>query len=68
MEAAQRILMSRCYMEKRMITECPYCHADIPIDEVRELPPPEDNAAWARLEMLHDHGCEWVATRGLQIT
>ena len=46
----------------------PYCHADIPADEARELPALDDNTAWARLEMLHDHGCQWIATRGLQIT
>ena len=51
-----------------MFTACPYCHADIPDTEAKEPPPLEDNAAWARLEMLHEFGCEWVATRGLQIT
>jgi len=57
-----------CVTEQSMVTECPYCHADIPADEARELPALDDNAAWARLEMLHDHGCQWIATRGLQIT
>jgi hypothetical protein len=57
-----------CVTETSMVTECPYCHADIPADEARELPALDDNAAWARLEMLHDHGCQWIATRGLQIT
>ncbi len=54
--------------EKRMVTECPYCHTELPADEAEEIPALDNNAAWARLEMFHDHGCEWIATRGMQIT
>ncbi len=61
-------LVPFCCMEQRMVTECSYCHADIPVDEAQELPALDNNAAWARLEMLHALGCEWIATRGLQIT
>lgn len=51
-----------------MVTECPYCHAEIPSEEARELPRLDNHIAWARLEMLHNIGCEWVATRGMQIS
>lgn len=45
------------------IVVCAYCGVELPCAEMSTIPDVSDGEAWDELELKHNTGCEWVATR-----
>jgi hypothetical protein len=58
----------RLYSARPLSYECAACGAEAPIDDIAAVPAPDDDAEWDRLSLHHYDQCEWIRTRGNQIT